>query len=143
MKKIILAAVFIIALFITTSSNAQVGIGVSTADRNPSAQLDVFSTTKGLLPPRMTYAQRNAIVNPGAGLIVYCTNCGTNGEMQYYNGSSWTNMVGGAAADAAGNVTIGNQVWTTQNLNVSTYRDGTPIPRVDNNTTWASLTTGA
>ena len=150
MKKNIIAAVFIIALFITTSSNAQVGIGVSTADRNPSAQLEVFSTTKGFLPPRMTEAQRNLIpvTSASAGLIVYCTNCGLNGEWQGYNGSSWTNMVGGAAAAAAGdvtigNVTIGNQVWTTQNLNVSTYRDGTPIPRVDNNTTWASLTTGA
>jgi hypothetical protein len=51
MKKNILAAVFIIALFITTSSNAQVGIGVSTAARNPSAQLEVTSTTKGFLPP--------------------------------------------------------------------------------------------
>jgi uncharacterized protein (TIGR02145 family) len=145
MKKIILAtAVFIIALFITTSSNAQVGIGVSTADRNPSAQLDVFSTTKGLLPPRMTEAQRNLIpvTSASAGLIVYCTNCGANGEMQYYNGSSWTNMIGAAAA-AADLVTIGNQIWTTQNLNVSTYRDGTPIPKVENLVTWASLTTGA
>jgi uncharacterized protein (TIGR02145 family) len=144
MKKIILAAVFIIALFITTSSNAQVGIGVSTANRNPSAQLEVFSTTKGFLPPRMTEAQRNLIpvTSSSAGLIVYCTNCGANGEMQYYNGSSWTNMIGAAAA-AADVVTIGNQIWTTQNLNVSTYRDGTPIPKVENLVTWASLTTGA
>jgi hypothetical protein len=79
MKKTILTTVLIIALAITTSSNAQVGIGVSTANINPSAQLDVSSTTKGLLPPRMTYAERNAIVNPGAGLIVYCTNCASNG----------------------------------------------------------------
>jgi uncharacterized protein (TIGR02145 family) len=45
----------------------------------------------------MTYAQRNAIANPAAGLIVYCTDC-ANGEMQYYNGTSWINMSVGAAS---------------------------------------------
>ena len=147
MKKTILTTVLMIALAITTSSNAQVGIGVSTANINPSAQLEVSSTTKGFLPPRMTFAERNLIpvTSASAGLIVYCTNCGDNGEWQGYNGSSWTNMVGGAAAahDLTPRVTIGNQVWTTQNLNVSTYRDGTPIPKVEDATTWSSLTTGA
>ena len=45
----------------------------------------------------MTYAQRNAIVNPAAGLIVYCTDC-ANGEMQFYNGTSWINMSVGAGS---------------------------------------------
>ncbi len=40
------------------------------------------------------------------------------------------------------NVTIGSQVWTIQNLDVATYRDGTPIPQVTT-TAWANLTTGA
>jgi uncharacterized protein (TIGR02145 family) len=39
--------------------------------------------------------------------------------------------------------TICNQLWTTQNLDVSTYSDGTPIPQVTDPTQWASLTTGA
>ena len=96
MKKIILAAVFIIALFITTSSNAQVGIGVSTAERNPSAQLDVVSTTKGFLPPRMTEAQRNLIpvTSASAGLTIWCANCGVRGELQVYDGVNWTNTIG-------------------------------------------------
>jgi uncharacterized protein (TIGR02145 family) len=38
---------------------------------------------------------------------------------------------------------IGQQVWATINLNVTTYRDGTPIPQVTDPTAWASLTTGA
>jgi len=42
-----------------------------------------------------------------------------------------------------GTITICSQVWTTTNLNVSTYRDGTPIPQVTDQTAWASLTTGA
>lgn len=54
---------------------------IGTMAPNASAKLDVSSTTQGFLPPRMTFfAERNAIVNPAQGLIVYCTNCGTNGE---------------------------------------------------------------
>ena len=40
-------------------------------------------------------------------------------------------------------VSIGTQTWQLRNLNVSTYRDGTPIPQVTNNIDWANLTTGA
>ncbi len=146
MKKNILAATLIIALFITTSSKAQVGIGVSPADRNPSAQLDVFSTTKGFLPPRMTEAQRNLIpvTSASAGLNIWCTNCGVRGELQVYDGVTWTNLIGAAAAaDLTPRVTIGTQVWATQNLNVSTYRDGTSIPKITDSATWTSLTYGA
>jgi uncharacterized protein (TIGR02145 family) len=67
-----------------------VGIGTITPD--PSAELDVTSTNKGLLPPRMTQAQRNAIATPAAGLMVWCTNCGSAGELQVYNGTTWTNI---------------------------------------------------
>ena len=41
------------------------------------------------------------------------------------------------------NVTIGTQVWTTKNLDVAAYRDGTPIPEVKDATAWTNLTTGA
>ena len=41
------------------------------------------------------------------------------------------------------NVTIGNQIWSTRNLDVTTYRDGTPIPQVTDPTEWLNLTTGA
>ena len=40
-------------------------------------------------------------------------------------------------------VTIGSQVWTTKNLNVSTYRNGDVIPHVQDQKAWAKLTTGA
>ena len=40
-------------------------------------------------------------------------------------------------------VSIGTQIWTTKNLDVTTYRDGTPIPEVTDPTAWANLTTGA
>jgi uncharacterized protein (TIGR02145 family) len=41
------------------------------------------------------------------------------------------------------NVTIGTQIWSTANLDVTTYRDGTPIPQVTDPLAWATLTTGA
>ena len=41
------------------------------------------------------------------------------------------------------NVTIGTQIWSSTNLDLTTYRDGTPIPQVTDPTAWANLTTGA
>jgi len=76
--------------------NAQVGIG--TTSPNASAVLDLTSTTQGLLPPRMTQDQRNAIVSPAVGLMVWCTNCGAAGELQIYNSTTWTNLIGGTAS---------------------------------------------
>ena len=81
---------------LSVSSYAQVGIGTNTPD--PSAVLELQSTDKGLLPPRLTAAQRDAIPSPVAGLQLWCTNCGANGEMQVYNGTSWTNINGSPAA---------------------------------------------
>ena len=53
----------------------------------------------------------------------------------------------GIIADNNGNIydylTYGEQVWTVENAEMVTYRDGTPIPEVTNNAEWASLTTGA
>jgi hypothetical protein len=46
----------------------------------------------------MTEAQRNTITSPAQGLMIYCINCGVNGEPQFYNGTAWVNFMGGAAA---------------------------------------------
>jgi hypothetical protein len=78
-----------ILLLSTTLTNAQVGIG--TTSPNGSAQLDVNSTNKGFLPPRMTSAQRGNITSPVAGLMVYQTD-GTAG-LYYYNGSAWIYII--------------------------------------------------
>ena len=54
-----------------------------------SALLEVQSTTKGVLFPRMTTAQKLAIVSPVGGLQVFDT---TLNQMSYYNGSAWINF---------------------------------------------------
>ena len=70
MKKLIVLLVLLVS-----AAQAQVGIGTETP--NDAAILDITSTSKGLLLPRLTTAQRNAIVNPVAGLVIYntTTNC--------------------------------------------------------------------
>jgi hypothetical protein len=50
--------------------------------------LEVKSTSKGILIPRMTLTQRNAITTPATGLMIYQTN-NTPG-FYYYDGSKWT-----------------------------------------------------
>jgi len=57
-----------------------------------SAALDVTSTTQGFLPPRMTQVQRDAIASPTQGLIVWCTDCGTNGLLSGFDGIGWANL---------------------------------------------------
>ena len=113
MKKLLIFAA-VIAVSFTTS--AQVGIGTAAPDA--SAALDITSTTSGLLPPRMTKVQRDAIATPAAGLIMYCTDCGANGELQFYNGTTWVNMVGAAAEEFTyQEVTSGTgQIWLDRNL---------------------------
>lgn len=76
-------------------------IGVGTITPESSAQLELSSTSKGFLPPRMTASQRNNIAGPVAGLLIYCTNCGSEGgEVQVYNGASWRTLAGAPAAAA-------------------------------------------
>jgi hypothetical protein len=54
-----------------------------------SAQVQIDSTTKGFLPPRMTTTQKNAIATPAAGLVVYDS---TTNKLQCYNGSTWNDL---------------------------------------------------
>lgn len=69
--------------FVITSAS-QVGIGTSTP--SASALVDISSTTKGLLPPRMTTAQKNAIGTPATGLVIYDT---TLNKLCVYTGAAW------------------------------------------------------
>jgi hypothetical protein len=66
-----------------------VAVNSNYAFANSSSILDVASTTKGFLPPRMTTTQKNAISTPASGLMVYDTDLN---QMSYYNGTSWVNI---------------------------------------------------
>jgi len=75
-----LIAVTIMFFFVAFSTEAQVAINNTGDQPNSSAMLDVSSTSKGILIPRMTDTQRNAISNPIEGLMIYQT----NNEPGYY-----------------------------------------------------------
>lgn len=83
MRKIVLFIVFGFQLV-----NAQTGIGTTTP--HASAKLEVASTSKGLLIPRMTAAQKNAIVSPSTGLLIFQTDAPPG--FYYYNGTGWLNI---------------------------------------------------
>jgi hypothetical protein len=72
----------------TLFSTGNLAIGTTTDVA--SAILQVTSTTKGFLPPRMTLAQRTAIASPATGLIVYQTD-GTEG-VYVYSGGAWKSL---------------------------------------------------
>jgi len=91
-KENFLGAFVILLLLSFFTGNAQVGIGTSSP--NPAAALEITSTSQGLLPPRMKASERNAIINPPAGLVIWCSDCGDNGELQVFNGLTFTNIVG-------------------------------------------------
>lgn len=84
-------------LLVITQTVFSQSIGVGTNTPDGSAQLDVTSTNKGVLLPRMTLAQRNLIPSPVAGLIVYQTD-NTPG-FYFYNGTSWLQLSTGSATN--------------------------------------------
>ena len=81
---------------------AQVGIG--TSNPHASAALEIQSTSKGFLFPRMTEVARNAISNIATGLTIYCTDCSTSGGgvLQVYNASNWEDLNDFVAASTGG-----------------------------------------
>ena len=91
----IMCAEYVNAQTNTFPSSGPVGIGTITP--HSSAKLEIKSTAKGFLMPRMTEAQRNAIVSPAKGLQVFQTD-GTSG-FYFYNGTTWKLIGTGAGAD--------------------------------------------
>ncbi len=89
-----LALLFIAVIWISFQVPAQVGINTDGSEPDPSAILDVKSTTKGMLLPRMDATQRNAIQSPANGLMVFCTDCGPNGSgiISIFTNGAWGNF---------------------------------------------------
>ncbi len=110
---------------------AQAAINTDGSMPDNSAMLDLKSTAMGFLPPRMTTAQRNAIVSPAEGLVIYNTD---NKTVELFNGTIWTSNSGefvcntSQVADADGNVyntvRIGKQCWMKENLRAGVMVDG-------------------
>jgi hypothetical protein len=84
-----------------------------------SAILDIQSTTKGFLPPRMTTTQRNAIASPATGLIVYDN---TLNDPFYFNGTAWTMLQDAITLTTTG--TSGAATLVGSTLNIPQYGGG-------------------
>ncbi|MCX6303560.1 MAG: hypothetical protein NT040_01195 [Bacteroidetes bacterium] len=144
MKKSTLFAAFI--LLCSTGAVAQVSVNSDGSANDPSAMLEVKSTSKGFLPPRMTQVQRSAIASPPDGLVILCTDCSGNGgaDLTVFLGGTWysidkqpqwvcglpvtINHLAGAVAPVEKLVSYGtvtgipgeaSKCWTTRNLGAS------------------------
>jgi uncharacterized protein (TIGR02145 family) len=134
-------AILLLSFFSISIKGITQNVGIGTTNPAPSAQLEVSSTTKGVLLPRMTTTQKNAISNPVEGLEVYDL---TLHQKSYFNGTVWVSLTTPATtAVFLPTIVIGTRHFMSKNLDVAFYRNGDPIPQVTDQTTWASLTTGA
>lgn len=122
----------ILLIFFLIKANAQntfpstgaVGIGTTTPDS--SSLLEIKSTSKGLLIPRMTQTQKNAIASPAEGLLIYQKNA-TSG-FYYYDGTAWK-----AVSSKAGWLLTGNG-GTNPSTNFIGTTDAQPLVFKVNNT---------
>ncbi len=143
----LVTAIFLFS-FINNLSAQSVGVG--TTNPSPAAILDVSSTNKGLLIPRMTTAERNLIPTPlPSGLLIFNT---TTNTFQFYGGTTWSDMSSastntGNSCDSVRkkNIAIvydafnayafyvnpsGQGVWVSQGLNTATYLAASSMEQV-------------
>lgn len=128
MKKLLF---FTLSFFIHIAvSKAQMGVNATGDAPNASAMLDVNSTTKGLLPPRMTSTQKNAIANPADGLLVFDTNTqsywfrqsGTWTELPKAGSTSNYWSLSGAGGNEIKNTNSGG-FWSANPVGLTDYSD--------------------
>ncbi|MEY4520970.1 MAG: hypothetical protein RIT10_155 [Bacteroidota bacterium] len=107
MKKIV--SLLFLIFFYANTLLSQVGIGTNTPA--PSAQLDVSSTERGFLPPRMTAAQRDLIATPATGLLIFQTD--NTAGYYYYNGSAWVALAVASSSPASSGSDSKTLIYTT------------------------------
>ncbi len=110
----VLSAMLVAFLTFNLETLAQVGIG--TIEPDASSMLDVVSTSKGLLMPRLSTEQRDAITAPATGLMIYNT---TLSDAQLNIGTtSVPNWIGIKGQDGPYSVTEGGSISTTSTVNL-------------------------
>jgi len=101
---IVILGMTVLAFIGLQTAFGQGGVGINTDNSEPdeSAMLDVKSTTKGALFPRMTQAERTAVTTPAEGLLVYQTD-GKEG-FYYFDGTGWTQIASQKSAAPVGTI---------------------------------------
>lgn len=105
MKKLVFPFLLVFALNALSQTNTfptSGSAGIGTLSPNASAILDIVSTNKGILLPRMTIAQRNLIASPATGLLIYQTN--STPGVYFYNGIAWAQISAGKASSNLNNL---------------------------------------
>ncbi|PAM92770.1 hypothetical protein B4N84_21810 [Flavobacterium sp. IR1] len=110
---------FTLAVVVLITCSVQSQIGMGTPNPDPSAVLELASTQKGFLPPRLTTLQRDAIVQPAEGLTIYNTN---KDCLEWYNKSGWYNSCGDNPPAVAS--------YTCNTLETGTMTEGDPVSGV-------------
>jgi hypothetical protein len=116
MKTTLLPVIAGFVLFLCLDAIAQVSVNSDGSLPHSSAMLDIKSTTRGLLIPRLTMTEMNSVSSPAAGLMIFNT---TSSNFYFYTGTGWGKIVGSDDGDwtisgsniysaLSGNVGIGN-----------------------------------
>jgi hypothetical protein len=135
MKKIIL--LFTAILFGTTAMAQSFSINTDGSTANTSAILDIKSTTKGMLVPRMSKSEKNAISSPATGLLIF-QNAPDSIGFHYYDGAAWVwiELLTNAAWKTKGNAgtdTAINFIGTTDNMPIRFKQNGQYLGQWDIN----------
>jgi len=130
-KRVLRIAVGAAALLVS-SVWAQQNVGIGTNTPHPTALLELYSTSKGLLIPRMTQAERDAISSPATGLLIYQTD-NTPG-FYYWNGTAWIPLLSSSSGSGLFWSLTGNSITGTEFL--GTTNNQPLVIRVNNTQTF-------
>lgn len=112
------------ALLGQSRASAQVAVNTDGSSADPSAMLDVQSTVRGVLVPRMTSAQRAAITAPATGLLVFDSNTST---FWFFNGVLWIELGAGGAPAGPSVITPPLLTAPAHNYNPTGFSNATVV----------------
>jgi len=113
-----------VALFAATIASAQVAVNTDGSTADPSAMLDVKSSLRGVLVPRMNSAQRTTIPAPATGLLVFDT---TTNTFWFFNGAIWVELGAGGGPSGPSVITPPMLTANTNNYTPTGFADATVV----------------
>ncbi len=142
MKKFtkMIAIIVAVAISLSYTANAQVSINTDGSNPDASAMLEVKSTDKGMLIPRMTQTQITAISNPASGLLVFNTS-----DEKFYayvlSGNKWKEVQYGSGEIILPSYTIGTGGSCANTVVNGNYYEGVALDASNTVTLDATVTT--